>query len=105
MRDPLDRYNEMLMEPVVSTDEFHKILGALYFFHDDEKSVFHMEEMLHIPKKYGPLEWEEYAMQLAFSKRISTVTHAEVMAVELNNEPPQKWEILANRVIEKRKAK
>lgn len=102
MKSAIERYQEMLQEPAVPTPFFHEILGALFQEGAGEEVLEHMDGLLHMPN-FGPIQWEQNAVQLACRNLIATVTEHEAMEAYLPDESPQEWDVLANRVIEKRK--
>ncbi len=92
----------MLLESTVPTPVFHEVLGALLNEGASEEILDHMDTLLHIPTSYA-VEWEQHAIQLACAGLISTVANHEVLDELGFDEPPQSWDTLADRVIEKRK--
>lgn len=97
-----ERYDVMLENNEVSTSTFHEVFGALLDEGTNEDAIDHMNTLLHIPK-FGPIQWEQNAIRLAGMRMISTVTEEEALSAYLPLEDPQEWDVLAKRIVEKRR--
>ncbi len=93
----------MLLESTAPTSVFHDVLGALLADGASDEVFKHMDDLLHIPM-YHAVAWQLHATQLACRGLISTVTASEALE-EWGDEPPQKWDTLANRVVAKRRGR
>lgn len=91
----------MLQEPVVPTHVFHAILALLYA-EDETVAIEHMESLLQLPH-FGPMQWEQRAIQLMREKMIATVALGEAMeALQFMEDAPE-WDVIAQRVVNARK--
>lgn len=112
MESAKERWEPMLLEPVVPTPVFHEVLGAFLRELDEEAAEKTAEEvsenvnnLLHYPS-IGSVQWHRYAVQLAASNLISTITQSEAMeAVADSDDEIPDWETLANCVVAQRKTK
>lgn len=104
MESAYKRFGEMLTQATVSTQEFHTILGELRAERpDDEDLVWeYTDTLLHMPGNLCPEEWRIRAQQLATQGLIATVNDYEVEVPE-NEESIPSWDVLASRVINRRK--
>ena len=102
MSSPRESFKEMRLEPEVTTELFHQVLGALVAEGRNDDEVVYLEQLLHIPLYHHP-QWEAYALQLAAEAKIPTVSLDEVMRAYEPGESPREWQILAMRVVLQRR--
>lgn len=100
---PLERFYVALNFPAIDTNAFHKLYAELLISIDIPGEVFdQIDGMLHIPT-CGPVEWEDYAIELAKRGLIPTVTAEEALGAYKPREDNQAWGVLSARVLERRR--